>query len=219
MKAGIALYKAKKYDEALSYFLAVKVKSEDHALFCYYLGLTYARLRRWDESLLYLEQVVTSDLGFGFTYQCRMVLGYIYSETDRLRMAAWEFQRLLNDGYESAKVYTALAHVLFLEKNYSESLSKLEKALALEPENPNSLNSFGYVLAESGERLGQALMFCQRAVRLRPSNPVYLDSLGWVYYKLGRLKDAAAILRKAVLLAPERTPIKEHLKVVVNTNV
>jgi tetratricopeptide (TPR) repeat protein len=216
MREGIALYKAARYSEALEQFLKAEVTSKEHAIFSYYLGLTYSRLRRWDEALLYLEQVVTSDLGFGFTYQSRMILGYIYAETERLRMAAWEFQRILGDGYESAKVYSALAHVLYLEKNWDESLNKLERALKLEPENPNALNSMGFVLAESGTRLGQALLYCQRAVKLNPKNPAYWDSLGWVYYKLGRIKDSADILRKAVLMDPNRSGIKEHLKVVVN---
>jgi tetratricopeptide (TPR) repeat protein len=74
----------------------------------------------------------------------------------------------------------------------------------------------GFVLAEKGDRLGQALKYCQKAVSAQPSNPAYLDSLGWVYHKLGRRKEALEHLRKAALIAPDRRGIKEHLRVVLD---
>lgn len=218
MQIGIQLYKDGKYEEALAALLRAELDAEDHGLFSYYLGLCYARLKRFDEALLYLEQVVTSNLGFGITYQCRMLVGFIYSETERWRMAAWEFQRLLNEGFESAKVYAALGHVQYLEKNIEASIDTFERALKLEPDNSNALNSMGFVLADSGRKLGQALLYCQKAVAKSPRNPAYLDSLGWVYFKLGKKREAMEILRRAVLLDPERKTIKEHLRVVVDQN-
>jgi len=218
MRDGIQLYKQGKYQEALTSFLNTDVKPEEHALLSYHLGLCYARLGRYDESLLYLEQVVTSEMGFAHVYQCRLLVGYIYAETERTRMAAWEFMRLLRDGFESAKVHGALAHVLYLERNLMESIDQLERALKLEPDNPNALNSMGFVLAESENRLGQALLCCQKAVKLRPESAMYLDSLGWVYHKMGRRKEATDVLRRALLMSPNKKIIKDHLQKVVRLN-
>jgi len=219
MKEGIALYKQARYAEALASLLKAEVNTSENAFFSYYLGLCYARLGKYDEALLYLEQVVSSDLGFAHNYQCRMLVGFIYAETERFRMAAWEFQRLLKDGFQSAKVHAALAHVLMHEKNLEESLNQLEKALKIEPDNVGALNSMGFVLAEMDTRLGQALLYCQRAVKTSPRNAAYLDSLGWVYFKMGRKKEAVDTLRKASLMAPEKKIIKDHLQKVVNTYV
>lgn len=212
MQEGIRLYREGKYQEALESFLRADLEQSDYPLFSYNLGLCYARLRKYEEALLYLEQVVTSDLDFTQVYQSRMLLGFIYSETMRLRLAAFEFRKLLEDGFESAKIYAALAHVLFLERHIEESISHAESALKLEPANPNALNSMGYILAESGNKLNLAFMYCSKAVKINPNNPTYLDSLGWVLHKQGRRKDAVGVLRKAVLLSPNSVTIRDHLQ-------
>ena len=216
MQEGIQLYRQGKYQEALVSFLKAELTPGEYPDFSYNLGLCYTRLKKYDEALLYLEQVVTSDLGFAQVYQSRMLLGYIYAETQRLRLASFEFRKLLEDGYESAKVYAALAHVLFLDKKLDDSLDCLEKALKLDPDNMSALNSAGYVLAEREIRLNMAFLYCSRAVKAYPENPVYLDSLGWVLFKMGNKKGAVGVLRKAILLAPGQRLIKEHLQKALN---
>jgi tetratricopeptide (TPR) repeat protein len=218
MKAAVQLYQKGQYAEALEAFLGTELDQDDYPEFSYYLGLCYARLRKYEEALLYLEQVVTSDLGFAQVYQARMLVGFIYAETQRLRLASFEFKKLLDEGYESAKVHAALAHVLFLEKKVDESLACLEKALKLEPANASALNSMGYVLAESGTKLNVAYLYCAKAVKLRPDHPAYLDSLGWVLHKMGRHKESADFLRKALILAPGQPVIKDHLQKVLKAN-
>ena len=47
-----------------------------------------------------------------------------------------------------------------------------------------TLNYLGYMLADRGTRLDEALDI-SAAVALDPANGAYLDSLGWVYYKMG----------------------------------
>ena len=216
MQEGIQLYRQGKYTEALASFLKAELTPGEYPDFSYNLGLCYARLKKYDEALLYLEQVVTSDLGFAQVYQSRMLLGYIYAETQRLRLASFEFRKLLEDGYESAKVYAALAHVLLLDQKLDDSLDCLEKALKLDPNNMSALNSAGYVLAEREMRLNMAFLYCSRAVKAHPENPVYLDSLGWVLYKMGNKKGAVGVLRKAIFLAPGQSLIKEHLQKALN---
>jgi tetratricopeptide (TPR) repeat protein len=218
MQAAVQLYNKGQYAEALQAFLSTELDQEDYPEFSYYLGLCYARLKKYEEALLYLEQVVTSDLGFAQVYQARMLVGFIYAETQRLRLASFEFRKLLEEGYESAKVHAALAHVLFLEKKIDESLNCLDKALKLEPTNATALNSMGYVLAESNTRLNMAFMYCSKAIKQDPENPAYLDSLGWVLHKMGRHKEAAGMLRKALVLAPGQPLIKEHLHKVLKAH-
>ncbi len=218
MQEGVQLYKKGKYVEALESFLSTDLKQEEYPEFSYNLGLCYARLKKYEEALLYLEQVVTSDLGFAQVYQARMLVGFIYAETQRLRLASFEFKKLLDEGYESAKVYAALAHVLFLEKKVDESINNLNLALKMEPGNPGALNSLGYVLAESNSKLNMAFTYCSRAIKQDPENPAYLDSLGWVLFKMGRPKDAVGLFRKALILAPGQPLIKEHLQKVLKSN-
>jgi tetratricopeptide (TPR) repeat protein len=211
---GVRLFKNKRYEAALKEFLDLQT-GDDYPELSYYLGLCYTHLEKYDEALLYLEQVVASEAGLIHLYQGRMLLGVIYALTKRYRLAEFEFRKLLDDGFESAKVYSALAYSLFLQKKAEESVALLEKALALEDDNPNALNSMGFILAEQNARLGTALKFCERAVEKNPRNPAYLDSLGWVHYRAGTYKDARLFLRKALEYAPRNREILSHLRAVV----
>ncbi|MDR1625087.1 MAG: tetratricopeptide repeat protein [Spirochaetia bacterium] len=212
---GVRLFRNKRYEAALREFLELQTVGGEYPELSYYLGLCYTHLEKYDEALLYLEQVVASEEGLIHLYQGRMLLGVIYAITKRYRLAEFEFRKLLDDGFESAKVYSALAYVLFLQRKPEQSIAFLEKALGLEEDNANALNSLGYILAEQNTRLAAARKCCERAVEKNPKNPAYLDSLGWVYYRLGNLKDARMLLRKAVEYAPRNKEILAHLRAVM----
>jgi tetratricopeptide (TPR) repeat protein len=212
---GVRLFKGKRYEAALKEFLELEAGGGEYPELSYYLGLCYTHLEKYDEALLYLEQVVASEEGLIHLYQGRMILGVIYAITKRYRLAEFEFRKLLEDGFESAKVYSALAYALFLQKKPEQSIALLEKALELEGDNANALNSLGYILADQNMRLAVARKYCERAVEKNPRNPAYLDSLGWVYYRIGDFKDARTVLRKAVEYSPRNREILAHLRVVV----
>jgi tetratricopeptide (TPR) repeat protein len=59
----------------------------------YFLGLCYTKLERYDEALLYLEQVVTAGQDPLRVYQCRLTLAYIYVITKRAKLAEFELKR------------------------------------------------------------------------------------------------------------------------------
>ena len=58
--------------------------------------------------------------------------------------------------------------------------------LAADPQNATALNYLGYMLADRGVKLDEALGMIKKAVDLDPSNGAYLDSLGWAYFRLGK---------------------------------
>ena len=72
------------------------------------------------------------------------------------------------------------------------------QALELDPDNTMTLNYLGYMLADKGDRLPEALKMIRKAVELEPMNGAYLDSLGWVYFKMGEYELAEENLRQAV---------------------
>jgi tetratricopeptide (TPR) repeat protein len=212
MNEGIRLYRQKKYRDALNFFLEVSVDDDDQAILSYYLGLCYTHLGKHDEALLYLEQVVNSDIGFLHIYQARMIMGYIYAVSGRYRLAEFELNRLLEDGYESAKVYAALAYAVHAQGRTAPAISNLEKALRIDPDNTNALNSLGYILAENGIQLQAARDYCRRALTVRPDNAAYLDSLALVERRLGNLQQAKELYEKALRLSNGRPDIVDHYK-------
>ena len=97
MNEGIRLLKQGQYDRALQHLLDIHGDTPENPELSYYLGLCYTHMDKYDEALLYLEQVVSSELSFTHVYQSRMILGYIYAVTGRHRLAEFEFRGLLDD--------------------------------------------------------------------------------------------------------------------------
>jgi len=217
LNEGIRLYRLKRWDQALAEFLGVNTEffsQADNAELAYYMGLCYTKLERYDDALLYLEQVVTSGKDPLRIYQCRMTLAYIYVITKRSKMAEFELKRLANNGFESAQLYTTLAYAAWAQKRGKQAVDYYEKALDLDENNATALNGLGYVLVDAELDLLRGLRCCKKAVDLKPQNPAYQDSLGWAYFKNGELLEARTWLRRALEAAPNQREIKEHIKAI-----
>ena len=217
MQEGIRLFRMKRWDMALKEFQQVTTNefdTKDNAELAYYLGLCYTKLAKYDDALLYLEQVVTAEDDLLRIYQCRMTLAYIYVLTRRSKMAEFELKRLQISGFESAMLYNTLAYAAWSQKHYKNSVQMYEKALELDEENTTAMNGLGYVLSDADIDVMRGLRLCRKAVDKKPENPAYLDSLGWAYFKSGELLEARAWLRRALDLAPQEKEIKNHFRVV-----
>lgn len=199
------------YKDALAVFLSISQDENVNNIdLAYYVGLSYARLKRYDEALLYLEQVVTSGQDVKRIYQCRMTLAVIYTKTDRPRLADYELKKLTESGYQTPEVLVALAYTAWVQGNKEESIELYEKVLVVAPENTTALNGLGYVLACLDRDLTRALSLCKKAVDMNPENPAFLDSLGWVYYKLGLMKEAKNYIKRARDKDSKSPEIAEH---------
>jgi tetratricopeptide (TPR) repeat protein len=80
-----------------------------------------------------------------------------------------------------------------------------------DPLDANALNYLGYMLAEQGTSLDEAITLIQRALKVDPNNPSYLDSLGWAYYQQGKLDLADPPLTTAANRLPKNSVIQDHL--------
>jgi tetratricopeptide (TPR) repeat protein len=216
LSQGIELYGSGKYQLAVEKLLNSDEDPAKNPAVSYYLGLSYTKLEKYDDALLYLEQVVTSSDNILHIYQCRMVLGFIYTITERYELAKFEFNELIKGGYESPQSYAALGYIAFVQKKPRRSVEFFEKALDLDPENVNAQNSLGYTLADLELELSRAETLCKRAVKSQPKNPAYFDSLGWVMFRQGKYEEAKSLLRKALDLAGNNKTIAGHLRAVID---
>ncbi len=211
---GISLYKKGDFTGALTFFISLPDDSQiDNIELAYYIGLCYAKLERYDDALLYLEQVVTSASESPRVLQCRYLLAVIYALVGKKKLADFELNKLLELGYKPASVYASLAYVAWQQNEVEKCLDYYKKSIDADPENPTALNGMGYVLACQDKDLAKALSYCKKALNKAPQSPACLDSVGWVYYKLGLKNDAAKYLKQAYALSPQNAEIIEHLKI------
>jgi tetratricopeptide (TPR) repeat protein len=216
------LFGLRRWDKALLEFLSVDTANftpTENAELAYFIGLCYAKLGRYDEGLLYLEQVVTAGDDPLRVCQCRMTLAYIYVITNRAKMAEFELGQLLKSGIESAQIYSTLAYAAWTQKQYPKAVDFYEKALDLDKNNTTAMNGLGYILADPNIDINRALRFCRQAVEKNPRNPAYLDSLGWAYYQGGDIAEARNWLRRALDLAPQSEEIRVHMKIAVGDSL
>lgn len=111
------------------------------------------------------------------------------------------------------KQYTAFVKGSIFErqKKYDIAEQEFKKILTSDPQNAMTLNYYGYMLADRGVRLDEALSYIKKAVELDPANGAYLDSLGWAYYKLGKYDQAEESLSKALQHTPNDPTVQEHM--------
>jgi tetratricopeptide (TPR) repeat protein len=86
----------------------------------------------------------------------------------------------------------------------------LRKIIELAPNNQHAYNALGYSLAERNIRLDEAYTLVEQALKLAPDDPFIMDSMGWVQFRLGRLKEAEGLLRRAYEARPD-VEIAAHL--------
>jgi tetratricopeptide (TPR) repeat protein len=215
LEAGIRLYHAHRFEQALAEFREAEKEMPPSPELDYYLGLCLTQLARYEEALLSLEKVVTSQFSFFHTMQSRMVLGYVYAITARHRLAQFEFAKVC-EMLQSTQAFAGLGYVLYAQGNTKEAVEALKKALEIDPRNANAMNSLGFISCEERLDLPRGIQLCRQAVELNPRNPAYHDSLGWAYYRAGNLTEAKASLRRALDLAPGNREIAVHLREVLD---
>ncbi|HEX5758284.1 MAG TPA: tetratricopeptide repeat protein [Thermoanaerobaculia bacterium] len=134
-----------------------------------------------------------------------------YHRLERYDDSIAPLERLLARQTPTAPVAFLLGAAREREGERAAAETAFRRALELEPGFHPALNYLGYMLAEKGERLEEALALVRQAVALEPDNGAYVDSLGWAHFQLGQYREALAFLQRAARLEPGDATIYEHL--------
>jgi tetratricopeptide (TPR) repeat protein len=92
-----------------------------------------------------------------------------------------------------------------------EAEQTLRRYLATTPADSRALNHLGYLLADSGRALDEAIRLVERALAAEPGNPSYLDSLGWAHFRRGEFSEAEKYLTPAAEQLPSNSVVQDHL--------
>ncbi|MGD1020236.1 MAG: tetratricopeptide repeat protein [Verrucomicrobiia bacterium] len=116
-----------------------------------------------------------------------------------------------DDSKLSSKFYFSYGAACERAGDADKAVAFFRKCLELDPEDDTAANYLGYMWADKGTNLEEALGLIQKAVKLDPKNGAYLDSLGWVLFKLGRNDEALVQMRRAVDLMKDDPVVLDHL--------
>src|SRR2546428_1182075 len=112
---------------------------------------------------------------------------------------------------DKAYVYFLRGSTYERQKKFEQAEEMFRKVLANDPQNAMTLNYLGYMLADRGIKLDEALGYIKKAVELDPSSGAYLDSLGWAYFKMGKYELAQENLIKASQRINTDPTVQDHL--------
>jgi len=91
-------------------------------------------------------------------------------------------------------------------RQWDLAISQIEKALALDPNDPTGHDAMSWVLSMSGKP-AEGIEHAKSALRLDPLNPArYLGHMGIAYFCMGDWKEAATAIENALRLNPELRP-------------
>ncbi|MCX7048639.1 MAG: tetratricopeptide repeat protein [Candidatus Sumerlaeota bacterium] len=137
--------------------------------------------------------------------------GYLFCDLKAWDKAKEIFDQLLtvsttNDDYhyQMGAIYTEM-------KDGAKAESSFRRAIELNPRNFNAMNALGYLYADEGRNLTEAVDLIRKAMEFRPKAGYIIDSLGWAYFKKGELDQALKYLKEATSLPPVDAEIYDHL--------
>jgi tetratricopeptide (TPR) repeat protein len=113
--------------------------------------------------------------------------------------------------FKDADTQLMLADVYNDAGRSTDAEKMLRQLLASNPSDARVLNYLGYLLAQNGRNLDEAIGLVNKALQGDPGRAEYLDSLGWAYYKRGDLGEAEKYLSQAAQKRPDHPEILDHL--------
>jgi tetratricopeptide (TPR) repeat protein len=134
--------------------------------------------------------------------------GHRYADAEKDAKTALSLSSQPSD---QESVWFLLGAIYDEQKHERDAEEMFRKALAIEPNDALVLNYYGYMLADRGVRLDEAIAMIHRAVVADPTNGAYLDSLGWAYFKQGKLAEAQQYLEQAAAHSNDDPTILGHL--------
>jgi len=157
-----------------------------------------------DQRLLQLKSTFSHDLS-------------LYETLSSLRLQQQRYQDLIDEsdnaldlGYSYALLFNRAVAFEKLKK-FEELDRTLNSILAQQPDDAETLNFYGYSLADREIRLTDAQAMLKRALQIKPHDGYYLDSLAWIYFKK---KEFGKALEKQLIAVDiiKRDPVMmEHL--------
>ncbi len=143
----------------------------------------------------------------------RVSLGSVLSIAGKNKEAVTAFTQVIRAEGEQASwnLYYARATAYNDLGDWTNTEQDLMKALLLSPDQPEVMNYLGYMWADRGEHLDQALVLLTKAARARPNQGAIIDSLGWVYYRMGDIPKAIENLERAAEMDAADPSVNDHL--------
>ncbi len=204
---------AKQPEKAIAFYRQVPETSPMRRVSELQLGLTLAETGKVKEAREHLQGLIASDPNDIRSY---LAYGSVLSDAKDYAAMAENYDKAVEIiGQTPARNHWSVFFQRGIAyerlKKWDKAEPNFNKALELNPEQPQVLNYLGYSWVDMNRNLQQGLEMIKKAVELRPDDGYIVDSLGWAYYRLGRFDEAVVELERAIELRAGDATINDHL--------
>lgn len=102
----------------------------------------------------------------------------------------------------TAQFWSSLGESYNDAKQFTKSDQAYDKALAIVPDDANTLNNYAYYLSVRNEELEKAERMSKRSNELSPGQPSYQDTYAWVLFRSKKYGEARIWMEKAIAGSP-----------------
>ena len=179
----------------------------------YHLGWAYLKMKNYTEALHNLitarELVIEDPL---LTSEIESALGSVYYKTNNWSEAQKSFETALIQDPNNASAlnnysyYSALRGV-----QLDKALAMVSHALELQPQNPNYMDTYGYIFFKKGN-YASAIQAFSNALKLAPNEEEIIEHYGDALALAGKTAEAVEQWKKVLALNPSHPKIKEKIE-------
>ena len=199
---GLALEQQDAWAEAVGvYSQALAVSPGEVALHVRW-GISLGRQGHWEDALAQYETAASLSSAYSPTF---LHWGIALEELERWEAALEKLNQAVALANDKSRVlfylgscYEQASRKLGRDEYFDHAIETFQRLLEIEPNDAYALNYLGYMYADKGIRLTEAVALLEKAIALKPNNSAFLDSIGWAYFRLGELAQAEHYLQQAL---------------------
>ena len=204
---GNALYKQKRYEEALDAFRVAVAQRPNYAKVHVGLGSVLNKLGRFEEAETHLHRAIALDPKAKHSH---LRLGNALYEQGRYAEAVDTYRVATEQHPDDAVAHSNLGMALNKLKRYKEAETHLRRAIALDSKTKHGHRHLGNALYEQG-RYAEAVDAYFVSIEQSPDDAVAHSNLGAALNKLERYEEAETHLRRAIALDSKTKHGHRHL--------
>lgn len=199
---------ARRFDRAADVARAARQRSPDDLRLAQLEARALARGGREDRAVVVMRDALAAH---GDNVLAHLTLAEVLQEARRTAEADSVLDAAAEKFPADLTVPFQRGALLEQRRDYAGAEAAFRQVLERDPLHAPALNYLGYMLAERGQRLNEAIALVERALAIDPGNGAYLDSLGWAYFRQQKFDKAEPLLRQAAEQSPGNSVIQEHL--------
>ena len=200
-RVGEAYLQQGNFAAAIKEFKKAEAKKADDHLLQYDLGLTYARLKKYDDAIVHYKKAVEISPNYGPAING---LGNAYAGMEDWDQAIFYYKKVTKDVLYATPhlAYSNLGNAYYYKGDLEQSERYYREALEIRPDFITALSGLAQTYIAMG-RMPEAVDKLEKAVRKAPNTAVLHFQLGRAYQLALEFEKAYRSYQKVVHLEPD----------------